>query len=137
MENEQRNMWLIIIVLVAFVLGIFVLMSFTTGDSVEEKGKKQEVQKESSAPKKTRLFKCIADTEPEYTAKLAKEVFALCPPLSPGRFDRRMWRLWGLKVSDYPPDSLVVLGGDNDTGILVLSPKYRLIWMNTDDFAAN
>ncbi|MDR0541210.1 MAG: SH3 domain-containing protein [Dysgonamonadaceae bacterium] len=79
----------------------------------------------------TRRFRCIADEQPEYTAKLAKEVFELCPPLPPYRFDRRMWRLWGLKVSDYPKDSLVIIGGDGFTGLLVLSPKYRLIWMKT------
>jgi hypothetical protein len=79
----------------------------------------------------TRRFRCIADEQPEYTAKLAKEVFALCPPLHPYRFDRRVWRLWGLKVSDYPQDSLVIIGGNGFTGLLVLSPKYRLIWMKT------
>jgi hypothetical protein len=79
----------------------------------------------------TRRFRCIADDQPKYTAKLAKEVFALCPPILPGRFDRRMWRLWGLRVSDYPQDSLVIIDGDEFTGVLVLSPKYRMIRMKT------
>ena len=76
-------------------------------------------------------FQCIADDNPVYTAKLAKEVYALCPPLRSDRFDRRIWRLWGLDMSAYPTDSLIIIGGNGDTGSLVISPKHRLIWMKT------
>jgi hypothetical protein len=86
-------------------------------------------------PKQIR-FKCIPDDDPAYTAQLAKEVYALCPPLRPVRFDQRIWRLWGLDISAYPADSLIIIGGDGmgdvgETGSLVLSPKHRLIWMKT------
>ena len=83
------------------------------------------------AKNNNRLFKCIADNDSSYTAKLAREVFALCPPLTPNRFDQRILRLWGIKLSDYSPDSLIIIGGDKETGLLVLSPKHRLIWMKT------
>jgi hypothetical protein len=104
---------------------IIALFPFQGWSQIKNTGKMENIQKS------TRRFKCIADEQPEYTARLAKEVFELCPPLLPFRFDQRMWRLWGLRVSDYSQDSLVIIGGDRTTCLLVLNPKHRLIWMKT------
>ena len=109
----------------AVLLVVLLLFPFQGGSQTKNTDKMENITNS------TRRFRCIADEQPEYTEKLAKEVFALCPPLLPGRFDRRMWRLWGLRVSDYPQDSLVIIGGDGSFGLLVVSPKYRLIWMKT------
>ncbi|MCL1932559.1 MAG: SH3 domain-containing protein [Candidatus Azobacteroides sp.] len=92
MKNKQKH------IISLIILSILIVFPSVEGEAqIKNKGMENK-------QRTARTFRYIADKSPEYTAKLAKEVFALCPPLYPERFDRRMWRLWGLKVSDYPLD---------------------------------
>jgi hypothetical protein len=125
--------------LILWVIVIFLLI-MPEPVNAQTKTNKPEKAKRKTA----QMLYTKKDNNPERTAKLAKEVFALCPPLRPDRLHRRMKMFWGIDLNDYPTDGLIVLGGDkeapkyyegegfgDETGSFVLSPQQGLIWMQT------
>jgi hypothetical protein len=125
------------VVVVLFVL-LFIFMP-TSAQAQTTSNNLQQQQQRSVQKLYTKT-----DDNPEQTAKLAKEVFSLTPPLRPERLKRRMKMFWLMDLKDYPSDELIVLAGDveapkyyegegysDELGSLVFVPNSGLIWMQT------
>ena len=68
------------------------------------------------------LFKYTIDNDIEQTRLKAQARHAICPPLRPDRFRRRIKMLWGVDVNDYPNDSKIWF-----TNWIVISKRFQTI----------
>jgi hypothetical protein len=118
---KMKNMWTIFLLLIAFVLGVFVLMSSATIDADSEE---QEKQKEQKQQKKKEMYPFSIDSNLFTTSVFAKEEYKTCPPLHPERFRRKMKMFYGIDINDYPENAMIKIDGIPN---FKLSVKYQIM----------
>ncbi|MDR2146810.1 MAG: hypothetical protein LBE91_10170 [Tannerella sp.] len=96
---QGRAMWILLIIL-GTGLFLFALYGIAS-NPVPQTPRKVKKQYD-----KLQLFPYF--TEERYPSpETIKEQYAICPPLRPERFRRRVKMLWGIDVNDYPDNAMI------------------------------